>query len=567
LSNSTIGTSGSNIVSRQLTVLTLNGLTAGSQVYVANGSGVQQDYVASSGTSYSLTTTGGTGTWSWKVTRYGYTAQTGTHSPSVSSTTTTVTLVADAFITQATAATVAAYTTLQNPDRVYDYAAYWETTNTGIPTARVISKAATYASAGSYPLVLNASGSVWDLTGGTLTLNVTTAFVGGVTMTGGIVTTGAVTNNAQPTSSGTYGTISGNTIAIATVNYQPLIATTSISGLQTTGAFSSGGSINFGSGSSITQTGTLTAANTALSGTLNITTSTAQIITLTNCTASSFTINATGGGSITVKCYGTTDATTITAGTSVTVIKVATISAPNLLLGSRVRVYNNTDSVEIYNGVLSSTGFSYEYSWTSNKTITLTATYTNGATAKLGVSASGVISSTGVTFLDSQSDDTVYNSYAIDGGAVTGFSADYTQTDVNLTTASNFSAASLYAWWVYNETTADGIRNFFGGITAIDTANLEINTSVVNLYLDNTTSTFVYQTDTIRIFRSDGAYPARTTTTGGGGIAVNWASNVYVGTADIVAAMNANPPDVNIAKINGYVVDGVGSETNPWGPA
>jgi hypothetical protein len=48
---------------------------------------------------------------------------------------------------------------------------------------------------------------------------------------------------------------------------------------------------------------------------------------------------------------------------------------------------------------------------------------------------------------------------------------------------------------------------------------------------------------------------------------VNWNSNVYVGTADIVAAMNANPPDVNMAKINGYVVDGVGSETNPWGPA
>ena len=268
-----------------------------------------------------------------------------------------------------------------------------------------------------------------------------------------------------------------------------------------------------------------------------------------------------------VKCYGTTDATTITAGTSVTVIKVATISAPNLLSGSRVRVYNNTDSVEIYNNVLSSAGFSYEYSWTSNKTITLTATYTSGATAKLGVSASGVISSTGVTFLDSQSDDTVYNSYAIDGSAVTGFSADYSQDDVNLTTASNFSAASLYAWWVYNETTADGIQNFFGGITAIDTANLEINTGVVNLYLDNTTSTFVYQTDTIRIYRSDGAYPARTVTTGGGGIAVNWNSNVYVGTADIVAAMNANPPDVNIAKINGYVVDGVGSETNPWGPA
>jgi len=36
--------------------------------------------------------------------------------------------------------------------------------------------------------------------------------------------------------------------------------------------------------------------------------------------------------------------------------------------------------------------------------------------------------------------------------------------------------------------------------------------------------------------------------------------------AAIVAAMNASPPDVNIAKINGLGVDGAGTEANPWGP-
>jgi hypothetical protein len=34
----------------------------------------------------------------------------------------------------------------------------------------------------------------------------------------------------------------------------------------------------------------------------------------------------------------------------------------------------------------------------------------------------------------------------------------------------------------------------------------------------------------------------------------------------ILAAMNASPPDVNIAKINGLDVDGAGTEANPWGP-
>lgn len=36
--------------------------------------------------------------------------------------------------------------------------------------------------------------------------------------------------------------------------------------------------------------------------------------------------------------------------------------------------------------------------------------------------------------------------------------------------------------------------------------------------------------------------------------------------ADVLVAMNIDPPDVNIAKINGLVVDGVGTEADPWGP-
>ena len=84
--------------------------------------------------------------------------------------------------------------------------------------------------------------------------------------------------------------------------------------------------------------------------------------------------------------------------------------------------------------------------------------------------------------------------------------------------------------------------------------------------LDNGTAAFIYQIDSIRLFRSDGTYPARTVTTGGGGISVNWQANVFVGTADIVAAMNASPPSVNVAKIAGVAVDGTGTEENPWGP-
>ena len=35
----------------------------------------------------------------------------------------------------------------------------------------------------------------------------------------------------------------------------------------------------------------------------------------------------------------------------------------------------------------------------------------------------------------------------------------------------------------------------------------------------------------------------------------------------VIAAMNANPPKVDIAKVNSYPVDGEGTELDPWGPA
>jgi len=189
----TIGTVGANVVTQLVTSFTITGLTAGSSIYVANASGTQVDFVASSGTSYTLDTTGGTGTWAFKIARYGTTAQTGTHTPATASTTVAAALATDPNITQPTAATVAAYTVLGNPDRVYDYAAYFETTAGGIATARVAAKAGSFCSVGAYPVTLATTGAPWALAGGTLTLNAGSAFAPGVTMGSGLLSTAAIT--------------------------------------------------------------------------------------------------------------------------------------------------------------------------------------------------------------------------------------------------------------------------------------------------------------------------------------------------------------------------------------
>jgi hypothetical protein len=176
-----------------------------------------------------------------------------------------------------------------------------------------------------------------------------------------------------------------------------------------------------------------------------------------------------------------------TVGNNVVAQQFATVDAPNLISGTRVRVYDVDNSVELFNGVLASSGFSQSFVYTGDITITLTATYVSGATAKLGVSATGVLTASGATFLASQVNDTVYNGIAVNGSTVTGFAADYVNDEVNVTVAANFNVTNLYAWWVYNQSTSQGIADFFGGITAVDAANFRIENTLVDLYIDNAT--------------------------------------------------------------------------------
>lgn len=131
LSGSTVGTVGSNVTTQIVTALNLTGLLANSQIYVSNGAGTQVDYVANSGTSYNWDSTGGTGTWAWRLRKYGYQDQTGTFTPATNSSTVTAQYLVDAFVLD-TLSNVIAYTDLETTQKIYDYSRYFATTNTGI---------------------------------------------------------------------------------------------------------------------------------------------------------------------------------------------------------------------------------------------------------------------------------------------------------------------------------------------------------------------------------------------------------------------------------------------------
>lgn len=83
-----------------------------------------------------------------------------------------------------------------------------------------------------------------------------------------------------------------------------------------------------------------------------------------------------------------------------------------------------------------------------------------------------------------------------------------------------------YAYYCYELTTTDGMYGFWDAVTAIDTANYRINTTVVNILFDESAG-FVKQTDSARIFNDLGTRPAIDPTTGGNGLEINWRNPVY----------------------------------------
>ena len=143
--------------------------------------------------------------------------------------------------------------------------------------------------------------------------------------------------------------------------------------------------------------------------------------------------------------------------------------------GSRVQLYDNTSSTELYNDVPGS----WPFTWTdpdpyvADREIRLRVAYTDGADARQFIDQTiGTVTEADpeLTYLVAQLDDSVYNANAIDGSALTG----YAIVGANLTIdVSDGTAtwAEMYAYQVYWLSTEDGIRDQDLFIFGIDTAN------------------------------------------------------------------------------------------------
>ena len=153
----------------------------------------------------------------------------------------------------------------------------------------------------------------------------------------------------------------------------------------------------------------------------------------------------------------------------------------------------------------------------------------NGATSFKTYENTGLVGSTGFSVVVSVTADSVYATNAIDGSSTTvtnKFTADFTNNEIDLDTNTDFKGTEAYAYYCYELTESNGMYTIWGAMTALDESNYRNEVSIFSIFLDETAG-FVKQTDSVRLFRSDGTRPARDPTTGGNGVEVNWRNPVY----------------------------------------
>jgi len=148
----------------------------------------------------------------------------------------------------------------------------------------------------------------------------------------------------------------------------------------------------------------------------------------------------------------------------------ATISISALRAGSRVQLYDTTNSVELFNQVVSGTSFSYSAPYSGDYTVRVRAMYATSSTADLFVEFSDLVTSSGLSRSVSPQTDNIYVANGVDGTSVSGITINDSALLIEADDGT-FSWAEIYAYetvWLFSE---EGIRDEGRFIMAIDQAN------------------------------------------------------------------------------------------------
>ena len=238
--------------------------------------------------------------------------------------------------------------------------------------------------------------------------------------------------------------------------------------------------------------------------------------------ASAFAIS---GNTLTIKAtrfvgnIATTGTTTLSNGAEVIGTFGSTTVLPweikNIEATSRIQLYNVTKNAEVLTTKLTGTAGALvdtDGTYTSSEiavgdVVRLRVTCVVGDEAMLPLEVTGVATTAGLNFSIDQQADTIYNSNAIDGSAISSWTADFTNTPMGVDLSESDGVATvqeIYAFMVYSQTTADGVDKWFNVVRAIDSSNYQIDQAIADIKIQNIGSVAVNISGG-RIFRKDGA--------------------------------------------------------------
>jgi hypothetical protein len=108
------------------------------------------------------------------------------------------------------------------------------------------------------------------------------------------------------------------------------------------------------------------------------------------------------------------------------------------------------------------------------------------------------------------------------------FELDYIDDELDIETAGTWQTGELMAWWQWQMTLQTPMEQFWGAWVIQRDGSFLNDVSVMSSLVDTTETGDSVETTGRRIFRSDGARPIKSPTTGGGAIDLSWRDPVTV---------------------------------------
>lgn len=219
------------------------------------------------------------------------------------------------------------------------------------------------------------------------------------------------------------------------------------------------------------------------------------------------------GGAVTVTLPAGTAYTNTGPNITITVaVDQAEALISSIVPGSRLQIYNVTTATEMVNIINATSSYSLSYptgtGYSAGDIVRVRLTYCYGLDAMLPYQAITQATSAGWTVLAAQTADEIYIANNIDGSAVTEYTADYLNVQIDVSDPDAVTTLQRgYAWYCAQMLGDLGIAQYYGAMIAEDAFNYLLNTDVLDIKIQNTNLTTGVTLTGGALRRKDGSSP------------------------------------------------------------